>query len=121
MYTNIWLDLLLLLDTDYNKALIMLNLPCLKHRKAAKCWAVRYQVLLKVEHTKDLIKQELQFCTECNVHHKRHYYLWYYRYRLIQQAKSLEWQDVVEAERDEINQYIEIHGDASAISYINSI
>jgi len=98
-----------LADRFVIQALERLNLACLKHRKAAKCWAIRFKILnrLSVLATKahldsecafyeketppsqkemkrtsillTTLAQEYKVCDKINVHHPRNYYLWYYR------------------------------------------
>ena len=95
MYANVWLDtfeLLFIPTKPYlTQALNRLRFPCLNHRKAASCWSLRYKVLSKCTHLDnfaELLSEELQFCSLANEHHKRHYYLWYYRLRVATLAST---------------------------------
>ena len=75
-----------------------------------------------LEITPSLITSELQFCSKVNEQEKRHYYLWYYRFRLTQLAKAKGFADVVSHEIKEMEQYIAMHlTDSSAKSYLESI
>ena len=98
-----------------------LGLVVLKHRKAAKAWSLRFEILCSLSKVqkflkdpkvavnedniyeddeevksgvatanekdvnclKNLLEQELSFCTRVNKYHPRNYYLWTYRQRIV--------------------------------------